>query len=115
MIQKIGLYHDPRKKRPWVVRWFGEYDPASGKQRRYSKAFRLKVEAEDFGGPHPGIGVPQIGHEAHFHFAGFQLQEEEDRGTNDKTEYGEGEGHVPPEECQPTPNGGQHGRADAQN
>lgn len=30
------------------VRWFGEYDPATGKQRRYSKSFRLKVEAEEF-------------------------------------------------------------------
>ncbi len=48
MITKIGLYRDPRKKRPWVVRWYGEYDPATGKQRRYSKSFRLKAEAEEF-------------------------------------------------------------------
>ena len=48
MIAKIGLYHDPRKKKPWVIRWYGEYDPASGKQRRYSKSFRLKAEAEEF-------------------------------------------------------------------
>jgi len=27
---------------------YGEYDPATGKQRRYSKSFRLKVEAEEF-------------------------------------------------------------------
>lgn len=33
MIAKIGLYRDPRRKKPWVVRWFGEYDPATGKQR----------------------------------------------------------------------------------
>ena len=49
MITKIGLYRDPRNKnKPWIVRWFGEYDPATGKERRYSKAFRLKVEAEEF-------------------------------------------------------------------
>jgi integrase len=49
MIDKIGLYRDPRSKtKPWVARWYGEYDPASGKQRRYSKSFKLKVEAEEF-------------------------------------------------------------------
>lgn len=49
MTNKIGIYRDLRnKRRPWVVRWYGEYVPASGKQRRYSKAFRLKVEAEEF-------------------------------------------------------------------
>ncbi len=49
MITKIGVYREPRnKKRPWVVRWYGEYDPATDKQHRYSKAFKLKVEAEDF-------------------------------------------------------------------
>lgn len=48
MITKIGLYRDPRKKKPWVIRWFGEYDPATGKQRRYSKSLRLKAEAEEF-------------------------------------------------------------------
>ncbi len=24
---KVSLGRDPRKERPWVVRWFGEYDP----------------------------------------------------------------------------------------
>jgi len=49
MIRKMGLYRDKRnKRRPWVVRWFGEYDPNSGKQRRYSQSFRLKAEAEAF-------------------------------------------------------------------
>lgn len=32
----------------WTVRWFGEYDPATGKKRRYSKSFRLKRDAERF-------------------------------------------------------------------
>lgn len=48
MITKIGLYNDPRKKKPWVVRWYGEYDPTTGKQKRYSKSFKLKRDAEAF-------------------------------------------------------------------
>lgn len=44
----IAIYRDPRRKKPWVVRWRGEYDPAIGKQRFYSRAFRTKAEAEDF-------------------------------------------------------------------
>lgn len=45
---KVGIYHDPRKRHPWIVRWFGEYDPATDEQRRYSKGFRLKRDAERF-------------------------------------------------------------------
>ncbi|UCG49531.1 MAG: hypothetical protein JSU94_07070 [Phycisphaerales bacterium] len=45
---KVGLYRDPRRKKPWVVRWRGEYEPAAGRQRFYSKGFRTKAEAEDF-------------------------------------------------------------------
>ena len=48
MITKISLYRDPRKTLSWVVRWYGELDPATGKQRRYSRAFKLKRDAEDF-------------------------------------------------------------------
>ncbi|HUW19447.1 MAG TPA: tyrosine-type recombinase/integrase [Sedimentisphaerales bacterium] len=49
MIEKIGVYRDPRNKnKPWAVRWFGEYNPATERQRRYSRSFRLKVEAEAF-------------------------------------------------------------------
>lgn len=46
MTIRVGLYHYPNKRLPWVVRWFGEYDPSTGKQRRYSKAFRIKRAAE---------------------------------------------------------------------
>ena len=70
MITKIGIYKDPRnKKRPWVVRWYGEYEPFTDKQRRYSKAFRLKIEAEEFQasmrkefaeGATPRDGVPDV-------------------------------------------------------
>jgi len=48
MITKIGLYKDPRKQKQWVVRWYGEYEPATGKQRRYSKSFHLKRDVEEF-------------------------------------------------------------------
>ncbi|MBA7669823.1 hypothetical protein ES703_77957 [subsurface metagenome] len=48
MITKIGLYRDPRKTKQWVVRWFGEYDPATGKQKRYCKSFQRKRDAEAF-------------------------------------------------------------------
>ena len=48
MITKIGLYRDPRKTKQWVVRWFGEYEPATGKEKRYSKSFKLKRDAEEF-------------------------------------------------------------------
>lgn len=48
MTKKIGLYKDARnKRRQWVCRWFGEPDE-TGKQKRYTKAFKLKVDAEDF-------------------------------------------------------------------
>jgi len=50
VVTKVGLYKDPRKKHPWVVRWYGEHDPATGKQRRYSQAFRLKADAEYYRG-----------------------------------------------------------------
>jgi len=49
MTTKVGLYKDPRNKgRPWVVRWFGEYDPEKGKQQHYSKSFARKRDAEAF-------------------------------------------------------------------
>jgi len=49
MTTRVGLYRDKRNKGcPWVVRWFGEYDPAKGKQRHYSKSFARKRDAEVF-------------------------------------------------------------------
>ncbi|MCE5186595.1 MAG: site-specific integrase [Planctomycetaceae bacterium] len=48
MKKKVGVYPDARKKKPWVVRWFGEINPETGKPRRYSEAFKLKRDAEDF-------------------------------------------------------------------
>jgi len=32
MTQKMGVYKDGRNKhRPWVCRWYGDYDPATGR------------------------------------------------------------------------------------
>jgi integrase len=49
MTNKIGIYKDTRNKgKPWVCRWYGEYNPATGKQRRYTKSFTRKAKAEQF-------------------------------------------------------------------
>ena len=46
---KVSISYDPRNKgKPHVVRWYGEFEPHTGKQRRYSKSFRVKVEAQQF-------------------------------------------------------------------
>jgi site-specific recombinase XerD len=47
---KITIEKDNRKgrKKPWLVRWYGQYDPTIGKQKRYSKSFLLKKEAERY-------------------------------------------------------------------
>jgi integrase len=42
MTKKIGLY---KSKGKWSVRWFGRYDPATGKTKRYSKTFERKADA----------------------------------------------------------------------
>ncbi len=48
MKTKVILLHDPRKRLPYVVRWYGKFDPAIGKQKRYGKSFELKKDAERF-------------------------------------------------------------------
>lgn len=45
-ISRVGVYRDPRRKHPWIVRWFGEFDLEKGKPRRYSRAFARKRDAE---------------------------------------------------------------------
>ncbi|MCK4849721.1 MAG: site-specific integrase [Phycisphaerae bacterium] len=47
MIEKVGIYHDPKRKLPWLVRWFEEPD-VSGKSGRRAKSFRLNRDAERF-------------------------------------------------------------------
>ena len=46
--RKVGLYHYANRKLPWLVRWYGEIDPATGRPKRYGKSFRTKRQAEDF-------------------------------------------------------------------
>jgi integrase len=47
---KIHISKDERKIRqlPYLVRWYGEYDPTIGKQKRYSKSFAKRKDAEQF-------------------------------------------------------------------
>jgi site-specific recombinase XerD len=46
---QINLTKDKRRKdKSWMVRWWGEYDPKTGKQKRYSKSFSRKKTAERF-------------------------------------------------------------------
>jgi integrase len=48
--KRICLSRDDRgiRKKTWLVRWWGEYDPTTDKQRRYSKSFARKRDAELF-------------------------------------------------------------------
>ena len=47
---KISIQRDTRKirKKTYLVRWHGAYDPHTSKQRRYSKSFAKRKEAERF-------------------------------------------------------------------
>lgn len=42
---KIGIYKDGKK---WKARWYGQFDPTTGNQKRYSKTFDRKKDAERF-------------------------------------------------------------------
>lgn len=44
----VGLYKSKGRHLPYLVRWTGEIDPATGKAKRYSKSFRTKAEADEF-------------------------------------------------------------------
>jgi len=49
MTDRVGLYRCRNgTKTQWRVRWFGDYAPGSGKQKRYSKTFSRKLDAEKF-------------------------------------------------------------------
>lgn len=43
-----SLLHEPKRNRPWVVRWWGDPDSDTGKQKRYGRAFRYCHEAKAF-------------------------------------------------------------------
>ena len=48
--QRITLTKDGRsiRKQPYLVRWYGEFDPTVGKQKRYSNSFAKRKDAELF-------------------------------------------------------------------
>ena len=48
MITKVGLLHEPGRKRPWLVKWWSDPDPDTGKQQRRTKAFQYKRDALAF-------------------------------------------------------------------
>jgi len=49
MTDRVGLYRcENGTKKEWRVRWYGQYAPGSGKQKRYSKTFPRKLDAEKF-------------------------------------------------------------------
>lgn len=49
MTKKIGLYRCKTDNgTQWRVRWFGKYNPNTGKPKRYSKTFVKKKDAERF-------------------------------------------------------------------
>ena len=44
----VSLLHEPTRKLPWVVRWYGDPAPDTGKQKRYGRAFKYCHEAKAF-------------------------------------------------------------------
>ena len=47
---KITTVKDKRlnRKKPWIVRWYAEYDPMTDTQKRHSKSFAKRKHAEQF-------------------------------------------------------------------
>ncbi len=48
MKTKVGLSHEPKRKLPWLVYWWGEPDQDIGKQRKHTKCFQYNREAREF-------------------------------------------------------------------
>lgn len=49
MTEKVGIYRDKSRSRvQWRVRWYGKFNLATGKPKRYSKTFARKQDAERF-------------------------------------------------------------------
>ena len=48
MITQACLLHEPKRSKPWVVRWYGEPDWSTGTQKRYGRSFRHSREAKAF-------------------------------------------------------------------
>ena len=71
MKTRVGISHEPKRKRPWLVYWFGEPDPETCRQRKHAKCFRHSREARSFqatkqveldqGGPRDGPADVTLG------------------------------------------------------
>lgn len=48
MKTKVGLSHEPKRKLPWLVYWFGELDSETGRQQKHSRSFKYNREAREF-------------------------------------------------------------------
>jgi len=50
MENRVIVVKDKRRigGRPWLVRWWGAYNPRTGKQKKYSKSFARRKDAEIF-------------------------------------------------------------------
>ncbi|MCH8148230.1 MAG: hypothetical protein IH987_09605 [Planctomycetes bacterium] len=48
MLTNVGLYHEPQRKRPWLVCWWGPPDPDTHRQRKSTKTFRYVRDARVF-------------------------------------------------------------------
>jgi integrase len=49
MNPNITIIKDIRNRRkPWLVRWFGDFDPKAGKRIRYCKSFARRADAERY-------------------------------------------------------------------
>jgi len=46
-VEKVGIYYEKQRIKPWLVRWYGENN-AMGRPRRYSKSFKRKRDALAF-------------------------------------------------------------------
>jgi len=48
MITNVGLYHEVKRKRPWLVAWWEVPDPETGRQKKRTKTFQYKRDAQAF-------------------------------------------------------------------
>ena len=48
MLTTVQLLYEPKRRKPWVVRWHGEPDAETGRQRRHGRAFQYKRDAAAF-------------------------------------------------------------------
>ncbi len=48
MITKVSIYHEPKRKRPWLVRWWERPNEDTGKQTKRSRSFQYRRDAVTF-------------------------------------------------------------------